>query len=48
MIKLGETEAAYTERGIKERARMIAALKIPQFFGILESDRAIKESKSKG
>jgi hypothetical protein len=48
MIRLGETEAAYTERGIKERARMIAALKIPQFFTILESDRAIKETRSKG
>ena len=47
MIKLGETEAAYTERGIKERARMIAALKIPEFFGILESDKSIKEMRAK-
>lgn len=48
MIRLGETESAYTERGVKERARLIAALKIPQFFGILESDRAVKEARSKG
>ncbi|MCP4083157.1 MAG: hypothetical protein GY743_23290 [Planctomycetaceae bacterium] len=48
MVKLGETEMAYTERGVKERARMIAALKIPQFFGILESDRSLKEARSKG
>lgn len=48
MIKLGETESAYTERGVKERARLIAALKIPQLMGILESDRAIKEARSKG
>lgn len=47
MIKLAETESAYTERGVKERARLIAALKIPQFMGILESDRAIKEARSK-
>jgi hypothetical protein len=47
MIKLAETEAAYTERSVKERARMIAALKIPEFFGILESDRAIKEARAK-
>lgn len=47
MIRLGETEAAYTERGVKERARMIAALKIPEFFRVLESDRAVKEMKSK-
>ena len=45
MIKLGETEAVYSERSIKERARMIAALKIPQFFSILETDKAIKEAK---
>lgn len=48
MIRLGETESAYTERGVKERARLIAALKIPQFFSILESDKAIKEARSKG
>jgi hypothetical protein len=48
MIRLGETESAYTERGVKERARLIAALKIPQFFSILESDRAVKEARSKG
>ena len=48
MIRLGETEAAYTERSVNERARMIAALKIPQFFGILETDRAIKEARKKG
>ena len=48
MIRLAETEAVYSERGIKERARMLAALKIPEFFGILESDRAIKEARSKG
>lgn len=47
MIKLGETEVIYSERGIKERARMIAALKIPEFFSILESDKAIKEARSK-
>lgn len=47
MIKLGETEGAYTERGIKERARMIAALKIPEFFGILESDKTVKEMRAK-
>lgn len=47
MIKLGETEANYTERTIKERARMIAAFKIPEFFGILESDRSLKEARSK-
>lgn len=48
MIKLSETEVAYTERSVKERARMIAALKIPEFFGILETDRAIKEARAKG
>jgi hypothetical protein len=48
MIKLGETESAYTERGIAERARMIAALKIPQFFGILEADKTIKKARSSG
>jgi hypothetical protein len=47
MITLGETEAIYSERGIKERARMLAALKIPEFFGILESDRVLKEARSK-
>jgi hypothetical protein len=47
MIKLGETESAYSERGIKERARMIAALKIPEFFGILEADKSIKEARTK-
>lgn len=47
MIRLGETESTYTERGIKERARLIAALKIPQFFGILETDKAVKEARSK-
>lgn len=47
MIRLGETEIVYSERGIKERARMLAALKIPEFFGILESDKAIKEARSK-
>lgn len=47
MIKLGETESAYTERGVTERARMIAALKIPEFFGILDSDRQVKEMKAK-
>lgn len=47
MVKLGETEVTYTERGVKERARMIAALKIPQFFGILDGDKAIKEMKAK-
>jgi hypothetical protein len=46
MIRLGETEAAYTERGVKERARMIAALKIPEFFKILETDKTIKEMKA--
>ncbi len=48
MIRLGETEPVYSERGIKERARMIAALKIPQLFSILESDKALKEARSKG
>ena len=48
MIKLGETDEVFAERSIKSRARMIAALKIPQFMGILESDRAIKEARSKG
>jgi hypothetical protein len=47
MIRLGETEATYSERSIKERARMLAALKIPEFFGILESDKAIREARSK-
>lgn len=47
MIKLGETETVYSERGIKERARMLAALKIPEFFGILETDRSLKEARSK-
>lgn len=47
LINLGETEDAYTERGVKSRARMIAALKIPEFFGILESDKAIKEARAK-
>lgn len=46
LIKLGETEAVYSERGIKERARMIAALKIPEFFRILESDKSLKEMKA--
>lgn len=48
MVKLGETDEAFAERSIKSRARMIAALKIPQFMGILESDRALKEARSKG
>lgn len=48
MIRLGEAEAVYAERTVKERARMIAALKIPDFFGILESDKAIKEARSNG
>ena len=47
MVKLGETETAYTERGVKERARMIAALKIPEFFRILDGDRQVKEMKAK-
>lgn len=47
MVKLGETDEMFTERSIKSRARMIAALKIPQFMGILESDRAIKEARAK-
>jgi hypothetical protein len=47
MIRLGETEAVYAERHIKERSRMIAALKIPQFFRILEDDRLAKEMKAK-
>lgn len=47
MVKLGETEEAFSERSIKSRARMIAALKIPQFFGILETDRSLKEMRSK-
>ena len=47
MVKLGETESAYTERGVKERARMIAALKIPEFFRILDGDRQVKEMKAK-
>jgi hypothetical protein len=47
MIQLGETEEVYTERNIKSRARMIAALKIPEFFSILESDKSIKEARSK-
>lgn len=47
MIKLGETESAYTERGVNERARMIAALKIPEFFKILDSDHQVKEMKAK-
>lgn len=45
MIKLGETEAAYSERNVKERARMIAALKIPQFFSVLDADKSIKEAR---
>ncbi|MEE8389785.1 MAG: hypothetical protein V3S14_03180 [Anaerolineae bacterium] len=47
MIKLGETDEIFAERSIKSRARMIAALKIPQFFSILESDRSLKEAKAK-
>ncbi len=47
MVKLGETETAYTERGVNERARLIAALKIPEFFRILDGDRMAKEMRSK-
>jgi hypothetical protein len=47
MVRLGETEAIYSERSIKERARMLAALKIPEFFGILETDKSIREARSK-
>lgn len=47
MVRLGETEEAFSERSIKSRARMIAALKIPQFFSILETDKSIKEARSK-
>jgi hypothetical protein len=47
MVKLCETEEVFSERSIKSRARMIAALKIPQFFGILETDKSIREARSK-
>lgn len=48
MVRLGETEEAFSERSIKSRARMIAALKIPEFFRILESDKSLKEMKTSG
>jgi hypothetical protein len=46
MIKLGEREEVYTERSVKERARLIAALKIPEFLKVLENERMIKEMRS--
>lgn len=46
-IKLGETEEEYVRRSVRERARLIMAIKLPQIISTLYSDRASREMRRK-
>ncbi len=46
MIRLGDTEEKYSHRPTNERARMIAALKIPEMRRALAEEDALKKVKA--
>lgn len=47
MTKLQMSEAEYAEIPLMERARKIVAMKLPDWVGILESERVHKELERK-
>lgn len=48
MLSLQTTEEQYSLIPLKERARMVAGMKRKEWMQALESDRAVKEMKSRG
>lgn len=48
MVKLSKDEEEYGNIPVKERARMIVGMKLPEWMGILEQDRQIKKMEARG
>lgn len=47
MVELNVDEKTYAQIPLKERARKLCAIKLPEWVGILESHRAMKEAEAK-